>query len=1021
MSASASRIRDREELEGYAFKDLGKMSRFVLYSYQVLDIWRQEHPNEEVSWKVFMEWVLASHFSCEPSPRPVRTLLQSLSGNVLLDTQTKESCTDLLDSRSNARTFRICKSTFVTRGSDRRVRALIEHVLTAQLPIRAMALICPSFTFIGESKTRRKSSPFLTAEATPFQQLLHVSAVVKLMAVINQWKPSKRRRLDKDASMSDETFHLPSIPGLTSMKDPLPQKIGYVIETVVGAWNCLAEYLGFDNMEAMSVPYLRLVSPLAQFEVIPNREAGFARRSTLVKFVEDMPATRERTETFYDAFDRPSNIDSNLRKFVGDFFQDLDRALQSSDLYSAKEVKDMFFLSKYMRRRDMLPPRFRSYCTAMVREVRAHMTEIAPLIPLAPTAADPGSSATTSMGSKVSGLALGASQLHPQVAEEGDESKSSTSEGEATVDAFTEEEDKHNERLVFSQMREGAVRMYNCDFESFIEAYDALAEDDELHGEVQLVLTDPPYNIRRDKGCEHADYDRLKDEEYETFVECVDEMLRPGGHALIFCSAQQFKTWGEAFTSHRTLSSEAASSSSAPPASQPTFWVSPTPLYCMYHPSVPNGFPGRATFALSNVAEMVIHVMKKGVQFKEGKQMVNYKCFNYVPSEYPATRNVINNVMGLIPGERHMVKDGDAYRMLRPEQKCLSLLKELICRFSQAGDIVVDPFGGTFSTAIACFTLDSENGTRRFIGCEKDTVCFEHAKRKVIERYAAAMLNKQIKTSTELTEGSDLRAAAEYVHGRTLRTKSKKGRWAPPPGLPPYQTVPDHILVYLSTAWKSPSLIQKCRDIPLNAWKRDLQGLFHQLDVDILRTVEAVQYGLAVAPSSIRHSRAGLGVYATRTFDVGSVICLYYGTVVYHDLNRSKSKNKPYGEGIMALDRERFKTYAMLVPTQGRVFQNVTELIDGQKAISIVPSRFCVGAYINDYRYHQDDEEYQAVAENRIRYPRKANVSYELSVPKVSSTSTLQKHTLMYVRASKLINPGEELFADYIRDIFVDG
>ena len=96
------------------------------------------------------------------------------------------------------------------------------------------------------------------------------------------------------------------------------------------------------------------------------------------------------------------------------------------------------------------------------------------------------------------------------------------------------------------------------------------------------------------------------------------------------------------------------------------------------------------------MAEVVIHVMKKGPQFKEGKLMVNYKCFNYVPSEYPATRNVINNVMAFVPGERQVFKIGDTPRILRPEQKCVSFLKKLISRFSQAGDIVVNPFTGTY-------------------------------------------------------------------------------------------------------------------------------------------------------------------------------------------------------------------------------------------------------------------------------------------------------------------------------------
>ncbi|CDF39110.1 adenine specific DNA methyltransferase [Chondrus crispus] len=994
----------------YTFKELGKTSRFVLHSYKVLDLWRHEHPGKEISWKDYMAWVLSSHFSAQTTPRPIQVLLQSLSGNVLLYTHTKESCTDMLDSRSNARSFRVCKSTFATRGTDGRVRALIEHVLTSHLPMRVMALICPSFTFIGESKTRRKSSPFPTTEATPFQQLLHVSAVVKLMEIVNNSRPSKRRRLD---ATPDEAVKVLSVQGLTDLRDPLPQKIGYIIETVVGAWNCFAEYLGFQSLERMSAPYLRLVSPLAQFEVIPTREEGFAPLSTLVKFVEDMPATNDRTKTFTDAFDRPAIVDSNLRKFVGDFFQDLERALLSSDLYSAKEVKEMFFLTKYVRRRDILPPRFRSYCAALVRQVKSYTSEIAssaalPGDPFPP----PSPGATTNLASASSQVVCARHVL--QVV--GEAESTSTASDEASLEALNEGEDVHNERIVFSEMRKAAVRMYNCDFESFIEAYDALTEDEELHGKVQLVLTDPPFNVRRDRGRNHADYDEIRKEQYESFVNCVDEMLRPGGHALIFCSAQQFTIWREAFTAHPTTSGDSSSSSQA---SQPTFWVASTPLYCIYHPSVCNGFPGRATFALSNMAEVVIHVMKKGPPFKEGRLMVNYKCFNYVPSEYPATRNVINNVMGLVPGERHMVKIGDTSRMLRPEQKCVSLLKELICRFSQAGDIVVDPFAGTFSTAIACFNLDKDNGARRFIGCEKEAVCFEHAKKKVIESYAGAIVNKLVDVGQVMTD-DDIHGAALYVHNRNGNRRSRNGKWAPPSGLPPYQTFPDHILAYLSTAWESPELIQKCRNVPLNAWKRELQGRFHQTDVHALRAIEAVQFGVALAPSSVRHPKAGLGLFATRTFDVDDDICLYYGTLVYHDLIRSKSKNKPYGEGLMGVDRERFMTYAMLVPTQGRVFQNVTDLIDGQKAISIVPSRFCVGAFINDHRYHPDDKDHKDFVDGRLANPRNVNVAYDLSVSKVTSTSALQKHTLMRVKALRLINPGEELFADYIRDIFIE-
>ena len=70
----------------------------------------------------------------------------------------------------------------------------------------------------------------------------------------------------------------------------------------------------------------------------------------------------------------------------------------------------------------------------------------------------------------------------------------------------------------------------------------------------------------------------------------------------------------------------------------------------------------------------------------------------------------------------------------------MALLQELISRFSKKGDIVVDPFGGTFSTAIACFSLPEH---RKFVGCEKDTVCFELAQIYVVKKFAATIAQKK--------------------------------------------------------------------------------------------------------------------------------------------------------------------------------------------------------------------------------------------------------------------------------------
>jgi ParB-like chromosome segregation protein Spo0J len=53
-----------------------------------------------------------------------------------------------------------------------------------------------------------------------------------------------------------------------------------------------------------------------------------------------------------------------------------------------------------------------------------------------------------------------------------------------------------------------------------------------------------------------------------------------------------------------------------------------------------------------------------------------------------------------------------------PWQQPLSQVESLICKFSDPGDLVVDPCGGGFTTAVACL----RNG-RRCISCDSDSAC----------------------------------------------------------------------------------------------------------------------------------------------------------------------------------------------------------------------------------------------------------------------------------------------------------
>jgi len=62
----------------------------------------------------------------------------------------------------------------------------------------------------------------------------------------------------------------------------------------------------------------------------------------------------------------------------------------------------------------------------------------------------------------------------------------------------------------------------------------------------------------------------------------------------------------------------------------------------------------------------------------------------------------------------------DKEKNWHPWQQPLSEVERLISYFSRPGDLVVDPCGGSFTTAVGCFNL-----SRRFVGCDRDPACVQ--------------------------------------------------------------------------------------------------------------------------------------------------------------------------------------------------------------------------------------------------------------------------------------------------------
>jgi len=63
-----------------------------------------------------------------------------------------------------------------------------------------------------------------------------------------------------------------------------------------------------------------------------------------------------------------------------------------------------------------------------------------------------------------------------------------------------------------------------------------------------------------------------------------------------------------------------------------------------------------------------------------------------------------------------------------PTQKPIKLIEDIVKHSSNEGDLVLDPFLGSGTTAVACVNLN-----RHFIGIEKEPTYYEIAKRRVEE------------------------------------------------------------------------------------------------------------------------------------------------------------------------------------------------------------------------------------------------------------------------------------------------
>lgn len=218
---------------------------------------------------------------------------------------------------------------------------------------------------------------------------------------------------------------------------------------------------------------------------------------------------------------------------------------------------------------------------------------------------------------------------------------------------------------------------------------------------VDCIITDPPYNIsvegkeiKRDKAGFHisrkkaisydfGEWDRMEAEEYEKFIEkfvnLACQLLKPGGAVLCWFTKEKISWLAELFNKNEIKTKNILTWHKTNPAPQ---------------------------FRLVNylsASEFCFYGIKEGGKF----------TFNFEKTQ--EMHNVIDYPNASIYGETE-----------HPTEKPLFLINKLVNTHTNKGDLILDCFMGSFTTAVSCHKLQ-----RRFIGFEKDAKFFEMGQQRL--------------------------------------------------------------------------------------------------------------------------------------------------------------------------------------------------------------------------------------------------------------------------------------------------
>lgn len=964
---------------------MASLKEFLVKTWVLLELILTQEAYENIweDYKHVVDFVLEKWSTEKERTTPV--VKQWLGSVVGTEDWTSMDMVELeksLHEKKNYRAFRVATASMTrSDNQDSRLKDLLQLFMNSPRLKFAWYSLINAFFHNCEGSGRRivVKGLFKTKPSTRLEQLLFVSIIGQIK---NMSKPARNGR----------SYNLDMANG---------QRIGWAVQTVLRAWDALAKYFCFVDLEQMILPYITFDGNLGRFVAIPRRDIGYLPRKNEKMFDFPLHPTTVRTETFQYAVDLDDEIDGHIRQLVTSCLEDCISIAADMELYALSKSDKWIRMEMFQLQQNQLPSRFHQFPMERMTIIREEVKKLGLVrvippslqllhsvkledIPVSsdrePTGTNPPPSNVNIPARHMKDIASSSNTKRVTTPTEEDEDfqppkKMRTSKSD--IDLVELLDPIHDFLSPFAHM-------HCCSFEELPELHKLLGLED-LTNSVQFLLTDPPYNVRRNRGSEDSHYDSITFQQMKEVSQIASEILREGGHGIIFCAHDQILQWKEALSIPMRLHQGHRDPTNV-------LTVDPVPLHIVRNPNYFSANPGRTSCTLVNTVEYAIHFKKNGLPYNMEEQMVNYRSFNYVKSSFQGFRNVIDRVRGPLPGEQVRVPSGSSggTKALRNEQKPLALLKELVSRFSQPGDIVVDLFSGTFSTAVACFQLEKH---RRFVGCEQDTNCFEIARDFVTKRFAESIVDG----INDIDTPASIKLKAVELGKRKVLKKSGDPKWYAPAGLPPFQRFPTQLMRFLSAVCKDVRLFTECSDRPFHLWPSRYQSVTQQIDIEQVLCLEAASYGLVLHSSN--GSDEKLFCFTTRSFHAGDLVCYCYGTIVYYNLEDRTVTKKKYEEGILQVDQEEFKLYGITLGIHGNRFKEVEE-----RNISLVPAAFCPCRYI----YNFGNRHGSSSSETH----REPNVSLIQTTANLNHPNKLLPYNLFEVRAKKDIQCGAMLVLD---------